>query len=49
MNNSDGLFTHNFPQFGYYRLNQDPKHVHFKLGDPPNDKKRHDKFIDITA
>jgi hypothetical protein len=25
MNNSDGVFTHNLPQFGFYRINQDRK------------------------
>lgn len=47
MNNSD-IFTHNLPQFGFYRINQDRKSVHLKLSDPPNDKKRHDKLLDIT-
>jgi len=25
MNNSDGVFTHNLPQFGFYRINQERK------------------------
>lgn len=48
MNNSDGVFTHNLPQFGFYRINQERKTQHLKLGDPPNDKKRHDKMLDLT-
>ena len=36
------------PQFGFYRINNDRKTVHLKLGDPPNDKKRHDKMLDLT-
>jgi hypothetical protein len=49
MNNLDGLYTHNMPQFGFYRINQDRRSVCLKLSDPPNDKKRHDKMIDLTA
>lgn len=41
MNNADGVFTHNLPQFGYLRVNRE-KLTQLKLGDPPNDKKRHD-------
>ena len=48
MNNHDGVFTHNMPQFGFYRINQDKKVMALKLGDPPNDKKRHDQMIDLT-
>ena len=48
MNGGDGILAHNFPQFGFYRINQDKKSVCLKLGDPPNDKKRHDKMLDLT-
>ena len=49
MNNQDGIFNHNFPQFGFYRLNKDSSTLaYLKINDPPNDKKRHDKFLDVT-
>ena len=47
MNNGDGLFTHNMPQFGFFRINQD-KLNHLKLSDPPNDKKRHDPLHNLN-
>lgn len=49
MNNSDGVFNHNMPQFGFFQVNQDFKSSNIlKIGEPPNDKKRHDKIVDIT-
>jgi hypothetical protein len=51
-NNDDKLdiFYHNFPQFGFYRFNKDPKQMtYFKIGDPPNNKRRHDKFYDLSS
>ncbi len=48
MNNADGVLFHNFPQFGFFRINQEKKVTHLKLGEPPNDKKRHDKMLDLT-
>lgn len=49
LNNGDGVFNHNLPQFGFYRVNQDKNVVYLKIGDPPNDKKRHDKILDVTT
>ena len=38
------------PKFGNLRLNSDRKtHVSFKVGDPPNDRKRKDKVMDLTG
>ncbi|CDW83014.1 miz zinc finger family protein [Stylonychia lemnae] len=49
MNNKDGLLSQNFPQFGFYRVNLDNRKLaHLKIAEPPNDKKRHDKFYDLT-
>lgn len=37
------------PKFGNLRLNGDKKsQLSFKVGDPPNDRKRKDKVMDLT-
>ena len=47
--NSDGILAMNFPKFGHFRLNGDRvTHQYFKIEDPPNDRKRKDKIMDLT-
>ena len=41
--------VHSMPKFGNFRLNGERKtHQSFKVGDPPNDRKRKDKVMDLT-
>ena len=40
---------HAMPKFGFFRLNGDKKtQKSLKIDDPPNDRKRKDKVIDLT-
>lgn len=40
-------FTQSFPTFGHLKVNGG-NYQNFKIAPPPNDKKRHDKVLDIT-
>lgn len=49
MNGTDGVLAHDFPQFGQLRVNGKGEFENrFHIDPPPNDKKRHDKFLDIS-
>jgi hypothetical protein len=48
MNKTDGVFSHNLPQFGQMRVNNDKYITHLKIEPPPNDKKRHDPLFNIS-
>jgi len=49
MNGADGVLAHDFPQFGQMRLNGKPDcEQKYFIEPPPNDKKRHDKFMDVS-
>eukprot|EP00347_Sterkiella_histriomuscorum_P002292 403368715 len=51
MNNGDALLNNTYPQFGCMALNQSSRNSiknEFTIKDPPNDKKRIDKIIDVT-